>query len=480
MKKITISLFLILIVMVAPFSVSATANTIPYTNYTYSEVDKSIVEGPQAYIPETVIYGIDLGIGNFLLPTDIDTDANGDIYVLDAGNSRVVVLTSQLKLKATYICNINGENIDLKSAKGITVSGDNYYICDTENSRILVHNKENGESIRVIGTPTSSVLDENFIFQPTRISVDEKGNLFVVSNGTYEGILNLKSNGDFVTFFATNNVTTNAWDQFWRRYSTKQQRKTMTQLIPQDFSSIDIDEQGFFMITTRKAVNNSMVKRVNPGGSDVIRNLSNISLVGDSSSTSSFVDISAGPDKIYACLEKNSGRIFCYNNDGYMIYNFGSLSSQKGGFKNPISLTYLDDYRIAVLDIDRGSITVFNTTDYADTIHRGIKYQNELEYDKATEEWEQVLGYNSNYLLALKMIGTKYYESGEYKKAKEYFKLCNDKESYSDARKQIRSEWIYSNAWIILTAVVLLAGLAGYFKISEIIKNKKDKKRLGL
>lgn len=473
MKKFTVfALITIILISAVSVTVCADDTVVPYTNFTYSEADGSVVECPQAYIPEEVVYGTDLGVGAFLYPTDFDTDSNGDIYILDAGNGRVVSVDTELNFKSQFDCIVNGEKIDIATAQGITVTSDKIYICDTDKRRILVFGKTDGIFEYEIGTPTAVALDENFLFKPSRVAVDEKGDLYVVSSGTYEGILNLKADGEFVNFFAANKVSTDAWDLFWRNFATKTQRKAMLRLIPQDFSSIDLDAQGFLLITTFTAVDNSMVKRANPGGTDVIRSLSNKYIAGNGSD-SSFSDITSGPDKIYSCLDRKNGKIYTYNNDGYLLYTFGSKSSQQGGFKNPVAVTYLDDYRIAVLDTDRASFTVFNTTEYSDTIHRANKYQNELEYDKAAEEWENVLGYNSNFSLAIKMIGIRCFEAGEYKLAKKYFKQCNAKELYSDARQELRSNWIYNNSWIIMIIVIGIGIFYLFVKIKESVKKKK-------
>lgn len=485
MKKAVALTLALMYIISAAFTASA-QQTLPYSNYTYSEKDNSLVLGPQAYIPESVIYGNTLGTENFNAPADIDTDDAGNIYILDVGNNRIVVLTPDLALKNVIICNAETsfEVQGLNGAQGITVAGDNIYVCDTENSRILIYDKESGAFIRKIGAPKASALGDDFIFLPTRVSVDEKGNFYVISNGTYEGVINLNSDGEFLSFFASNKVTSSTWDLFWRRFSTKQQRKTMLQLIPQDFSSIDMDSEGFFLITTYTAVSKSMVKRVNPGGTDVLRRVSNVSLTGDPqkyykgtlAGESSFCDISSGKYKIYACLDRTRGRIFCYNNDGYMLYNFGNISKQVGGFTNPVALTYLNDEKIAVVDTVDNSITVFAPTEYAKAINQGIMYQNNLDYESARQQWEKVLELNSNYELALIMIGRSYYNNGEYKIAMQYFQKASNREMYSNARKALRSEWIYDNVWIIISAVVLIVGGAIASAIFKAIKKKKSKR----
>lgn len=481
MKKLCVLTIILLLLSGCIFSVSADT-TLPYENYTYSESDSSVIGGPQAYIPDEVIFGNNWGIGALSEPTDMDIDSNGNLYILDAGNCRVVVLGSDYTLKTSFICKTDdGNTAKIVQAQGITVTNDYLYICDTENSRILVYKKDNGDLYKTVGAPVSSKLGNEFIFKPTKVAVDKKGNLYVVCKGTYDGVINMSPESEFFGFFAANNVTSSPWELFWRRFSTTAQRKTMVQLVPQDFSSIDIDDDGFYFITTQTAVNSSMVKRVNQGGVDIIRKLSNVTVTGDQTKVrkgslmgnSSFIDVAAGPEKIYACLDSTRGKIFCYNNDGYLLYTFGTIASQKGGFMKPMAITYLDDWRIAVLDGGNSSVTVFKTTDYADTINLGISYQNALDYEKAYVQWGKVLEYNCNYQLAQNMMGYSCYNTGDYELAMAYFESCNNNEMYSSAREAIRSNWIYANISMIVAVVLIVIAVVIAFKIRGFYKVKK-------
>lgn len=483
MKRIKVLILSLILIFVFSISFCAEATTLPYENYTYSELDSQIIHSPQAYIPYKIIYGNEWAEGALNAPTDLDVDSNGDIYILDNGNNRIVVLDKELNLKVIHPCSHvenEGTDIVLNNAKGITVTEELIYICDTDNKRILIYNKADGSYKKTVEAPKSSLLGEDFIFQPIKVSADNKGNLYVVSNGTYEGIINMKDSGEFSNFFASNSVTASSWELFWRRFSSSKQRKTMEQLVPQDFSSIELDKDGFFLITTYTNVDSSMVKRVNQGGVNIIRSLSNVKITGDQSKVqsgslagnSSFCDISSGPDKIYACLDKTRGKIFCYNNDGYLLYTFGTLSSQYGGFLNPVALSYLDDYRIAVLDGTGNSLTVFKTTDYADAVNLGIKYQNDLDYDSAYEQWGSVLEMNGNYQIAQNMIGKACYNTGDYQKAMEYFKSCGNKEMYSNAREAIRMNYIYEYAWIAVLLIAIIAVAIILRKIIVAVKKK--------
>ena len=479
MKKHLLVLLSVAAICFSGMFTTLAETTAPYHNYVYSESGVAM-EGPQAYIPEEEIFGQNLPCGAFNNPTDMDTDANGDIYVLDAGNNRIVVLNGNFEYEKVISCVIKSKDglNTLSNAQGIAVSDKHVYVCDTDNSRVLGFEKKSGRLVSNVGTPKSKSLSSDFVFKPYRLDVDSEENLYIVSQGTYEGIVNVTPKGEFLGFFASNKVTSSAWDLFWRRFSSVQQRKTMLQLIPQDFSSIDRDEQGFFLVTTYTG--SPMVKRVNPGGNDVIRTLSSVPVTGDPYKTykgtlagvSSFADIASGPEKIYAALDRQRGRIFCYNNDGYLIYTFGILADRLGGFMNPIALTYLPGAKVAVLDMQVGSITVFAPTEYGKAINLGIHYNNLLDYKTAEEQWKYVLKQNSNYDMAINMIGNSYYNSGEYKKAMEYFKRANNKEMYSSAWKNLRSEYIYN---YIEYAIYALAVIILLVMVRRVIKKLKKK-----
>ena len=481
MKKTLYSAAVALLgIAIAAFSaIPCSADAVPYTNYTYSQESGSITAGPQAYLPERVIYAKDLGLTDLSAASDLFYDECGLLYVLDTGNNRILVLNGDLTLKKVFTVSDDGYTLD--GAKGIFADEEKIYVADSKNGRIIVMDRESGKFIRFLNSPKSDVLGKDFIFKPIRLAVDGDGLIYAVSEGTYEGIINLDAEGNFLCFFGSNTVVTSPWDLFWRKFSTKEQRKNMIQLIPQDFSSIDIDSDGFFLATCYTEQNNSMVKRLNPGGSDIIRNMGKTGIVGDPyrvwkgtlDGNSSFVDIASGPDNIYACLDYTRGKIFCYNNDGYLLYSFGTLSDQVGGFSAPVALTYLDRDRIAVLDTENASITVFAPTQYAGTVNSAVHYGKMLDYENALEAWQRVLTMNSNYDLAHNAIGRIYYNQQHYDKAAKEFRAASNKIMYSKAAKELRSQHIYDNIYYFLGAILLLAVLITAFLIFR--KGKRHK-----
>ena len=112
---------------------------------------------------------------------------------------------------------------------------------------------------------------------------------------------------------------------------------------------------------------------------------------------------------------------------------------------------------LLVLDQLENSVTLFQTTEYGETIFRANEKYLEGEYDESADLWRDVLKMNANYPLAFRGIGRAIMRQDRYQEAMDYFKLAHDRESYGRAFKLYRKEWVEKNVWwIVLIAAILL------------------------
>ena len=160
---------------------SITNFTVPYTSYIFDYWENS-VPAPQAYLPSQIITGDHLNVGSFSNPNDLCVTSNGNVYIADTGNNRVVVFDKNWQLIKTIATFDNqGQEDTFKGPMGIFVTElGEIYVADTGNARI-VHFDSTGELVREIGEPKSSVegvLPEGFVYRPLKVGVDKHERIY--------------------------------------------------------------------------------------------------------------------------------------------------------------------------------------------------------------------------------------------------------------------------------------------------------------
>jgi lysyl-tRNA synthetase class 2 len=108
-----------------------------------------------------------------------------------------------------------------------------------KNKRVVVLD-ETENVMQIIENPQSESLDDGFVFSPMKVTVDYADRVYVIAQNMFEGIMVFESNGQFTNFFGTINVEISAWDKFWKRLATKEERANQQLYIPTEFTGIDI------------------------------------------------------------------------------------------------------------------------------------------------------------------------------------------------------------------------------------------------
>lgn len=430
------------------------AQAAPYEGYTYSYWGEA-VHSPIAYLPQRTMTGQDIGIGPLTAPSDMFAAPDGNLYVLDSGNGRIVVLNNEWKaIRQIQGFQHDGRKDSFNNPEGIFVTeAGHIYVADTENRRVIELSPK-GDFVREVAAPKSEVISDHFEFFPRKVIVDKAGRIYVVARGVFEGIIEFDSDGVFTGFMGTNRVQFDPVDLFWKTVSTKEQREKLIRFVPTEFNNLDLDRDGFIYTTTASAQSEAPVKRLNPSGIDVLRVNEYWGPIGDISRLRSvFIDIDVSDNGVYRMLDSTRGRIFTYNEDGNLLYVFGQLGSQEGTFKNPVTVESSGN-RVFVLDHDLGTITEFAPTKFGSLVNEANGLYSIGKHEKAAALWKQVLKLDANYEMAYVGIGKSMLRQGEYKQAMTYLKLGNDREYYSKALTKYRREYMRENFGTIMTVLI--------------------------
>ncbi|MGN1095358.1 MAG: YIP1 family protein, partial [Eubacteriales bacterium] len=489
MKKITRIFIAVLCIMMLAGMIPAYAATAPYKTYTYSMYGVSMYS-PDAYVPDRMLTNYEMGISTSLSgPKDIFVDDDGNIYISDTGNGRVLVCNSEFKyqFEISSFVNEHGVQDALSKPQGLFVTSDTIYVCDTDNARIVLFDLS-GNFQRIIYAPEADVMGEDTMFHPVALSVDKSGRMYIVSDQTYSGIFSINEDGTFQGFIGAQKAEV--------PLATRIRRLIFPEVVSESFitsayNNIAIDAEGFVYVTTNDIDETTLanairsgnsdyapVKRLNIQGDDIMtRNGFFIpagevdfqdKAIGGSSSAatgpSSIIDVALGENGMWAIIDSKRSRIYTYDSEGNLLFAFGDKGAQLGNLKQPTAITFSGS-DIYVLDSTMNSVTVYKRTEYGDIINQALYHSNTREYSKALTDWEEILKRNNNFDAAYVGIGTNLYRQGEYKSSLVYFKAAGDTASYSDSFKAIRKAWTEKYVVIaIIVLVVILVLLAKFLK----------------
>ena len=458
---------------------------VPYETYTYDYYE-DIKYTPAAYIPDGALTGAKIGCGDFASPQDLNTDEEGNVYIADTGNSRVVMLDSSMNLvKIIDSFDNNGTEDHFSSPQGVYKSSNgNLYIADSGRNRVVELDGD-GRLVQIIENPQSDVLAEGYVFTPLKVAVDYADRVYVIAQNQFEGIMAFDEAGDFIGFTGTINVQISPWEIFWRRFSTREQRARQQLFIPTEFTGMEIDEDGFVYATNIDSEGEQSVRRLNPSGEDVIQKATTLSgdltwrLSGTYSGASRIVDVVVRNQGIYSILDSSRGRIFTYDHEGNLLYIFGGLGSQEGTFTIPVAIDTIGE-RVLVLDSSKNLIDMFAPTRYGSLINQAVGLRYDGDEVQAVECWKEVLKLDSNFELAYTGIGKSYLAAGDNKEAMRCFKIGNNKQYYSIAWKRYRNEILKDNLNYILTVVIILAVLLVVWKkgLKKTVLKRRRERRL--
>lgn len=435
----------------------------PYEAYTYNYYQES-VPLPAPFLPDRSVSGRDLGTGEFKDPNDMYVTEDGNVYILDSGNNRIIRTDKNWDVVDTITEFKNaGKTDSLNNPSGIFVTeGNQIYVADTENSRIVVLTSD-GELIKIIENPQSDILPDNFKFTPIKVTVDKAERIIVVARGSFEGLMQFDKDGQFIGYVGTIPVTQSFSDKLWRSLATDAQRERMQLFIPTEFSSVDIDNKGFIYSTNVDPNSETPIKRLNPSGQDIIKrfgyypNMGDISfrLFGNNAGPSKLTDIKVIGGGMYTVLDSYRGRLFTYNDEGELLYAFGGRGTQLGVFNTPVAVERIGN-KLVVLDRGKNNIVVFQPTLFGRSVHEAVTLQYNGNDIEAVELWKEVLRLNSNYDLAYLGIGKSLLMNKNNREAMEYFQLGMQRDSYSLAYKRYRRDIMQTHFETVMGILVTL------------------------
>ncbi len=393
-------------------------------------------------------------------PADFCLDSDGNIYVADKDNNRILKMTIEGE-----VLDIFGEGI-LRNPEGVFAADDGkVYVADTGNARIAVLDRENN-LVADLGAPNDVRL-ENIMFTPTKVAVDRRGYIYILLKGGNDGLMLMDITGKFQGYFGRNATQLTLSERVKRLIYTDEQIATNLNAVSPTISGMCVSGDGFIYTCTSN-LSDKQIKKFNASGTNLFSEINTQVQVSRRDKTMSAVSsIYVSDDGIIYGIDNVNGNVIIYESNGNPLVTFGEklVGNDKriGYFNDPVAISVMDDGTLMVLDKGYNGFHVFRPTELMSKILGAVSLYDEGLYAETGDAWKSILKMNANYYWANLGLGKIAFMEKDYKAAMRYMKLASNQEYYSDA------QWKYRAIVVQKYAAPVIGVLAAYVIIHFLV-----------
>ena len=357
-------------------------------------------------------------------PEDMFITSDGHIYVADTGNSRIVQVQGD-EIVAEYGADV------LDEPTGLFVDDEGtLYIADAGLDEIVILDADGG-LVTQFGRPDEPLFGKNREFLPRKIAVDARENLYVISEGSVNGVVQMNTNGDFIGYFGANAAVMSLKMILQRTFLTKEQLEQFIRNEAASPSNLAIDHQSLVFTVTAGGERGQGIRKFTIAGKNIFPNT-----IG----SNTFRDIHVSDTGLVVAVDAE-GVVFEYDHDGTLLFAFVAHDAGDRRLGTLLSPTAIGRYgeRLYVLDRDKNAIVVYETTAFAQTVHAGVRLYMEGFYQEARPYFEEVLSLNGAFIMAYQAIADAEYKAGNYRAALTAYRYAENRHGYSEAFWELRN-----------------------------------------
>ena len=392
-----------------------------------------------AYLPEFTFTGLALDSPQDLYITDDDV-----MYIADTENDRIVVFDIA---SGTISRTIEHEAMEMPT--GVWMGrGEILYVADPAAKAVLCFDSED-RLVRTYTRPTAVAYGDRD-FAPRKVSTDSAGNLFVISEGVYDGVIQLSPEGLFLGYFTSNKIDLTLVERLQDLFFTEAQKANLLARTPVTFSNVYLDDRNILYSTTIGDAD-AAVKKHNAAGMAIVE--------GPSAGEGAAVDLWVSPTGIMVVVFAD-GETIIYTKEGDIIATFGYSSEVvdvAGLFDTPSAVAMDSRGALWYLDGEKSFLQSYQPTPYIQDIYAALDYFDRGEYAESIRVWQDVLKVNQVSQVAHLSIGKNYLFLRDYDRALYHTRIANNREFYSASFWEIRNIWLQRNVIYIVGAIVFLA-----------------------
>ena len=386
-------------------------------------------------------------------PSDIAISKEGILYIADTGNTRIL----KIGRDGSYIGEI-GNDI-LKQPKGVFVNDEGQvYVADPKEKAVFLFEKD-GSLLHKYERPTDVIYGQSVAFTPSKVVADKAGNVYVLADGNASGIIQLSKAGDFFGYVGANKTPLTLMEMLRRVLSTDAQQAQMKLNAPAAPMNMAIDERGLIYTVTQGSAMDGLKKF----------NMAGVNMFEEAWVDSMVAAMCISPlGNIYTVSA--DGYIAEYTSDGDFLYLFAGRDdgyNRNGLFVAAAGICMDAEGCLYVLDTSRKNVTVFEPTEYANTLHQAWDLYQKGRYAESREPWGEILKQDAMFGLAYQGIGEAYYKLEMYDEAMAAFRQSDYKSGYSEAFWEIRNTWMMNHLAGVFCALAVLLVIIKAIKMTN-------------
>lgn len=457
----------------------------------YASEDKDYVTGNSSFrLPIPKAYVVSETINNlgqweeekiyFKDPQDIFIDKKDNIYIVDTGNNRIVMMNKDLKTIGVYRC---PDSTGFNAPEGIFVDDDgDMYVADTGNSRI-VHLSPSGEIVEYFTNPESELVS-GAPFSPSKLVVSKTGYIYVVRG---ENIMAIDGNNGFRGLFGQTDIGYSLVETLVRSFASDYQKLSMKKRTASSYINVAYGDDGMIYATSLERTEGE-IKKLNSVGTNIYRKYKKIG-AGFSNPLTTFIkkkllksvvaghtfkfgeyfdddgyymepvfrDIAVDANGIVTIIEELTGKMYQYDQEGYLLAAFGGTGERNGEFSKPSAIDVNSEGKLYVVDRLNNNIVTFEPTEFIQTVQEATTAYDRGDYDLAYERWSRVLELHENYELAHAGIAKAYYKQEKWKESMVESELAGNRDIYSKAFDEYKYQVLRENfGLVVLCGAVIL------------------------
>lgn len=250
---------------------------------------------PDAYDVAGVFTANNLGLETKLLKPSGLFVYGDEVYICDTGNNRIVVLKRTaidqmevVRIIDTIVTPSEEIPTTFNQPMDISVSDDGYYyIADYANGRIVKVDRDLNY-VCEFTKPNDAAFNEGLEFRPKKIAIDTAGRVYCAAENVNKGLIKYEADTSFTGFVGANKVSYNFIDYIWKKLATQAQRAKMESFVPTEYANLYMDNEGFIYVCSMSVLAQDLydgkgdnMRRLNLLGNDIMVRNGEFPVIGD-------------------------------------------------------------------------------------------------------------------------------------------------------------------------------------------------------